>query len=60
MVQTKQSLYHCALTTTTVVISKTYATELSTENGNRRPYPALVFQQCSNANACSKLELCSL
>jgi len=60
MVQTKQTLYHCTLTRTTVVVSKTYATELSTEDGNRRQYPALVFQQCSNANACSQLERCLL
>ena len=60
MVQTKQTLYHCTLTRTTVVISKTYATELSTEDGNRRQYPALVFQQCSTANACSQLERCLL
>jgi len=60
MVQTKQTLYHCTLTRTTVVVSKTYATELSTEDGNRRQYPALVFQQCSNANACPQLERCLL
>jgi hypothetical protein len=60
MVQTKQTLYHCTLTRTTVVISKTYATELSTEDGNRRQYPALVFQRCSNANGCPQLERCLL
>jgi hypothetical protein len=60
MVQTKQVLYRCTQTSSTVVLSKSYATELSTENGHRRAYPALVFQQCSNANACPKLERCSL